>query len=86
MRSTTNVTIFGDYIQESSDSGTSNLVFTIFEENNHSKLNITGTATFFGLLTVQSDSNMEFELNQSFKLINAGTIEGAFSSLSLPSF
>ena len=45
---------------------------------------MTGKAVFEGKLTVSKSDNMVFKLNQIFQIIKADSIEGSFSSMSLP--
>jgi hypothetical protein len=71
--------IIGSFSQ---NSGT--LAMNISANNNNSKLVVTGQAALGGNLSVTKSSNMVFSLNQTYQLIQANSISGKFSTVSLP--
>ncbi|MEK9727393.1 MAG: Ig-like domain-containing protein [Candidatus Margulisiibacteriota bacterium] len=73
----------GDFTQKNS-SPISTLLMNINSQNDYSKLEVTGTATLDGKLTVTKNDGLSFQLNQSFQLIKAPKIHGSFKTISLP--
>ena len=78
--------IIGDYIQLHGEQVVSNLSMTIVSESEseNGQLNVTGKAVFDGQLTITKSENMVFKLDQAFQIVKADSIEGSFSSMSLP--
>jgi hypothetical protein len=77
-------TIIGDY--EQSDNLFSNMSFELNETASTGKLNVSGTATLGGTLTVSAPTatSLLYNLNQTFDLIDADEIKGSFYAVSLP--
>jgi hypothetical protein len=76
--------IIGDY--EQVDNAFSNISFELNETSSTGKLNVSGTATLGGTLTVSAPkaTSLLYNLNQAFDLIDADDITGSFHSVSLP--
>ena len=80
--------IIGDYVQQYGDQVVSNLSMKIISDKKeeNGQLNVTGKAVFEGKLIISKSDNMVFKLNQIFQIIKADSIEGSFSSMSLPGY
>jgi hypothetical protein len=80
------INVSGDYGQAQTQAGTGTLTLDITGANctNFDQLNVSGTATLGGALTVSTVSPCATPTQGKYVIIKAGTINGAFKTVTVP--